>query len=431
MKTVRDIIDSGELISSKTKNPLSDEEKAEYKSRAAFYFIHEDTKWKSKSGRNDSAPVYDGLLRLLKMEDRLSDTLKCTVQTICQTPVRDESEYVKFLEQLRRDVLPPPGVEPLPTGFHEENLSEMQLIKKIWGHVQNNKWGYISSAGGSTVGKAVISSAVDEIALAFQGTIQPYNIATGVRCTAMVSGLYLAGTIGYNVYEAARGRRSWRRVGKNVTEEVASVTAGALAGIGISALLAPFTGGISLICGALVGIAANIGVRCLSKSYTGRIFNIPEDEMLEKAFATLGTNQSIDNNGLSKAYREKSRQFHPDKFYSKHPNATEAEKDRNLWRFLKVQAAFAMVMAAREKDIDEYENARKHFERIEEDELEKKCVGMGVKLWASTQVQKLRPIWVKTKNSFNYAAINGILPVEVFEDTDVENAVAAETLILK
>lgn len=54
-----------------------------------------------------------------------------------------------------------------------------------------------------------------------------------------------------------------------------------------------------------------------------------------------------------------------DKINSKYPNGTEDEQNKYLWRFLKVQAAFGMIMAARENDVIEYESARKHFERIE------------------------------------------------------------------
>lgn len=174
----------------------------------------------------------------------------------------------------------------------------MSLIKKVFGHIQNNVWGYIS--GGSSIAsplvKSVISSAVDEIVLAFDGTLKSYNIASGVRVSAMVGGLYLTGTIAYNVVQAARGRKSWRRAGKNCLEEIAAVSTGAVFGIVTATLLAPLTGGISLICGGFASVAANLETRALAKKYTGRVFNIPEDEWLEKAYATLDKNQLVENN---------------------------------------------------------------------------------------------------------------------------------------
>lgn len=110
---------------------------------------------------------------------------------------------------------------------------------------------------------------------------------------------------------------------------------------------------------------------------------------------------------ISKAYRQKSRQFHPDKIHSKYPNATEDEKNKFLWRFLKAQAAFGMIMAARNKDIDEYENARKHFEKIEENELlQKNYVDITMKLWAMNYMRKLSSFFVKTKNNFRYPAMD-------------------------
>lgn len=243
----------------------------------------------------------------------------------------------------------------------------------------------------------------------------------------MVSGLYLCGSIAYNVFQAARGRRSWKRVGKNLTEEVASVSAGAIAGIAVTALLVPLTGGISLICGALIGISANLSTRVLAKRYTGRLFGIPEDEMLEKAYATLNKPMLVANNEISKAYREKSRQFHPDKIDSKYPNASEELKIKNLMRYLKVQAAFGMIMAARSNDIDAYENARNHFEKIEESELlEKNHIDIALKVWATNQTKKLWSFLVRSKNACKYPAItNGYLPYEFFENCEVEEAMEA------
>lgn len=147
-------------------------------------------------GCNALAPAYDVILMLLKMEEWLSETLKYTVKMICKIPTRDESEYENFLNELRIRMMPR-DCEPVPNGVHKVNLSELQLIEKVWGHVRDNVWGYISAASGSAVGKVVISSVVDEMVLAFEETIQPYNIASGVRCTVMVGGLYLFGTIGY------------------------------------------------------------------------------------------------------------------------------------------------------------------------------------------------------------------------------------------
>lgn len=428
LQTVREIINSGEFISSKTGEPLSDTEKVDYFVRATFYFTRDERHWMrhKQDGCKSLAPSYDMLLMLLKMEGAFSETLKCTVKQICETPTRDEDEYEIFLKEVRRSLLPE-DTETIPAGVHSENLNEMQLIKKVWGHLEDNVVGYLS---GSPVVKAVASSVVDEIALACQGTIQPYNIAAGVRGTAMFSSLYLCGTIGYNVYQVVRCGRSWKRAAKNITEETVAVVSGAVAGITISAILAPFTAGISLICGALFGLGANLAIRPLTKKYTGPLFNIPEDEMLEKAYATLDTDQLTENKGISKAYRQKSRQFHPDKVYAKFPDATQEEKNRYLMRYLKVQAAFGMIMAARKNDIDEYENARKHFERIDEDELRgKSCIDINIKVWAANQARKLWSYCVTTKNRFSYASIlDGILPYDIFvetEESEVEEAVAA------
>lgn len=430
LQTVRAIVYSGKLISGRTNEPLSETEKAEYLTRATFYFYHEEMKWsiKKPEGCTTLASAYDVIIRLLKMEEWCSETLKCTVDTICQTPTRDEDEYKLFLEKLRRALLPH-GCDPLPIGAHEQNLSEqnLSLIKKVFGHIENNVWGYIS--GGSSITsplvKSVISSAVDEIVLAFDGTLKSYNIASGVRAAAMVGGLYLSGTIAYNVVQAARGRKSWRRAGKHCLEEIAAVGSGVVFGIVTSALLAPLTGGISLICGGFVSIAANFGTRELAKKYTGRVFNIPEDEWLEKAYATLDKNQLVENNEISKGYREKSRRFHPDTINSKYPYATEGEKNTYLRRYLKVQAALGMIMAARNEDIDEYENARKHFKKIEEDELlEKKNIDISLKLWAAHHCRGLWTFFAKTQVNFKYPAItNGVLPYEFFEEA--EEAVAA------
>lgn len=176
LQTVRQIVHSGELISPRTNQPLSAYEKAEYLARATFYFIFEERKWMSKKrdGCNDLAPVYDVIIMLLKMEEPYSETLKRTVDMICQTPTRDEGEYQEYLKELRYMLLPQ-GSEAFPNGLHEENLSELKLIKKVWGHVQENVWGYLSASGGSALGSAVISSAVDEMVMAFDGTMQSYN----------------------------------------------------------------------------------------------------------------------------------------------------------------------------------------------------------------------------------------------------------------
>lgn len=84
-------------------------------------------------------------------------------------------------------------------------------------------------------------------------------------------------------------------------------------------------------------------------------------------------------------------------------------------------------MAARDNDIDEYENARKHFVKLDEDELlQKNHMDIALKVWAANQGRKLRSFFVRTKDTLKYPAItNGYLPYEFFVDSEVEEAVAA------
>lgn len=433
MQLVKELITSGSILSPETNEPLTTAEQGTYISGFMFYVQKEETKWNQHSWNiSRLAPVYDNILqlqRLIEDTELFRETLKSHVVSMCQIPVRDQSKFEEYMEEFRRLHMPH-GTEAQPAGAHSEDQSQRSLLVKFVNYCKDTGVALFTGGGAvATFGKSVLSSAMDEVALTFSGTVQTYSLASATRASAGASGLYLAGVLGYNVYQVARGRRTWRRAGKNLTEETAATFAGAGVGLAVAGLFAPFTAGLSLFFGAVAGIAASLFTRSQVKKYTGRWFNIPEDEVLEKAYNVhnseeIEVNQRVSDNTLAKAYRLQSRKYHPDKFLQNRPNATEAEKSRNLRSFLKVQAAYAMIKAARAKNDEEYDDARRAFEEIEEqEELERKSVPAYLRMWGFQLMNKIRAkLGMESRRRDLPAITNGILPIEFYEEVGEEAA---------
>ena len=131
--------------------------------------------------------------------------------------------------------------------------------------------------------------------------------------------------------EAIRSIRKWwkgeisgERCAKSIIDASVTVTAGVgggiVGGIGGSAAavtllgLGPLGIAISMFGGALVlGSTSSALAGCTVKEITCRLFDLPQDEALEKAYNYLRLRSSSKNGELNSVYKKLARQHHPDR----------------------------------------------------------------------------------------------------------------------
>jgi hypothetical protein len=144
----------------------------------------------------------------------------------------------------------------------------------------------------------------------------------------VVTGLLLATVLGVEAIQSIRkwwkGEISGERCTKNIIDTAvpatAGVTGGIIGGIGGSAAA------VSLFAFPPIGIAAlgMFGALILGgissfltgsaiKQVTCSMFDLPQDEALEKAYKFLGLRESSSNELVNSAYKRLAKQHHPDK----------------------------------------------------------------------------------------------------------------------
>lgn len=117
-----------------------------------------------------------------------------------------------------------------------------------------------------------------------------------------------------NLYAWWKGEITGKRCCKNIVDSVASIGGGIGGGYGGAIAGGAVAGPFGAIAGGVVGAVAGSQVaEKLTNKLTCKIFNIPKDAALEKAYSYLGVSQHADNSTINSAYRKLALKYHPDR----------------------------------------------------------------------------------------------------------------------
>ncbi|XP_055344296.1 uncharacterized protein LOC129592310 [Paramacrobiotus metropolitanus] len=137
-----------------------------------------------------------------------------------------------------------------------------------------------------------------------------------------------------NITRWWKGEISGQRVAKNLIDCSVTLVAGGSAGLA-GAAIGGFLGPLGAVVGGVIGGLLVGGVTSsLTDWLTEKLFDIPRDEALEKAYTFFGCSMRSSNERINARYHAACKAYHPDKGGSHD-------------MFLKVQACMAIIKVAR------------------------------------------------------------------------------------
>lgn len=288
------------------------------------------------------------------------ETINEIVKAICLKPQESDHSYVEWLKEERRkrfpenrDWAPESGLQL--GSFGTDTLARVRDDLMSMG---------VTPALNKVFARA--STVVDEIrTLIVNGSTSAITISAALKSSAVVTGGYCLYKIGYNAYRVVKHGRSLKYAVKNVVDETGSVAVANIVGVAsLVGLSASFGGLLAALFGIGLGALVSRKVSPRINWISRKMLNISDDEYLDKAYRHFSVSQDTPLKAIFKEYRRLSRDNHEDKVRDKPQN----EIDNHKRIFLKTQYAMAMISAAVDKNEDDYQLARYNFERADKEE---------------------------------------------------------------
>jgi DnaJ domain len=143
--------------------------------------------------------------------------------------------------------------------------------------------------------------------------ISVFSQVSGRVALVALSAVYLSWEAFQSIRQWWRGEISGKRCAKQVIDATVTFAAGLGGGAG-GAAIGSLAGPVGSIAGALIGglIVSITAEKCIDW-LTQKIFDLPQDVAVERAYDYLGVKPSASNSDINAAFRRLCLLYHPDK----------------------------------------------------------------------------------------------------------------------